>query len=158
MRILIWITAFLVILSSRWQIVQAESNDFYILPKNEKSPTEKVRNISNSWWNVWDQYDKEAYEMWWAKKNQHNLWMQMSSWIMNWNTIIDYFVYGLRFLSQIGLLIWSLMFVYSWYDYASSAIVWGEPSKDIVKEAMIWILIVIFSYAIMRILTTAFLT
>ncbi len=136
----------------------AETNDFYIIPKVEEDPSDMVERISNSWWKVRDQYDYEAYEMWWSQKNNRNLWQQMASWVMTRDTLIDYTVYALRFMSQISLIVWALMFIYNGYQYVAYGISWENPSSESIKHAVIWILIVIFSYALMRILTRAFLT
>ena len=78
---------------------------------------------------------------------------------MTWNTILNYGVYILKFLSQAWLLVGALMFIYTGYKYIMSVITGdGEPSKNNIKYAIYGILIIIFSYAIMRILTRAFLT
>lgn len=137
----------------------AETNDFYILPETEEDPTVSVEKISNSGGNVWDTYDDEAYKLGGAETNQKNLGQQMASGIMTRDTLIDYVVYALRFMSQMGLIIGACMFIYSWYTYASHAI-HGEPgnAKGAIPDAIIGICIIIFSYAIMKILTRAFLT
>ncbi len=84
---------------------------------------------------------------------------QIASGVMDRDTILDYGVYILRFLSQAGLLVGALMFIYTGYQYIMSVINWsGEPSKKYIQQAIYGILVIIFSYAIMRILTRAFLT
>lgn len=84
---------------------------------------------------------------------------QIASGVMDRNTILDYGVYILKFLSQAWLLVGALMFIYTGYQYIMSVINWsGEPSKKYIQQAIYGILIIIFSYAIMRILTRAFLT
>jgi len=84
---------------------------------------------------------------------------QIASGVMTWNTILNYGVYLLKFLSQAWLLVGALMFIYTGYKYIMSVITGdGEPSKNNIKYAIYGILIIIFSYAIMRILTRAFLT
>lgn len=84
---------------------------------------------------------------------------QIVTGVMTRDTIFNYLVVVLKFLSQGWLLVWGLMFVYTWYKYIMSIITWdGEPSKNNIKYAIYGILIIIFSYAIMRLLTRAFLT
>lgn len=83
---------------------------------------------------------------------------QIVSGIMTRDTILDYGVILLKFLSQAGLAVGALMFIYTGYKYIMSVITGdSEPSKDLIKNAIIGILVIVFSYAIMRILTRTFL-
>ena len=41
----------------------------------------------------------------------------MQTWIMGRNTLIQYVVYIMKFLSQLGLLIWGIMMLYAGYQY-----------------------------------------
>ena len=45
---------------------------------------------------------------------------QLASGIMTRNTLLDYTVYLVRFLSQLGLVIGGLMIIYAGYLYAST--------------------------------------
>jgi len=45
---------------------------------------------------------------------------QLASGIMTRNTLLDYTVYLVRFLSQVGLLIGGLMIIYAGYLYATT--------------------------------------
>lgn len=83
----------------------------------------------------------------------------MQTWIMWWNTLIQYVVYVLRFLSQLGLLIGGIMMLYAGYLYATTIFEWGNPSKakSAIKFAIIGILIIVFAYAILRGLVSLFL-
>ena len=77
---------------------------------------------------------------------------------MTRDTILDYGDVLLKFLSQAGLAVGALMFIYTGYKYIMSVITGdSEPSKDLIKYAIIGILVIVFSYAIMRILTRTFL-
>jgi len=108
-------------------------------------------NIQKWTWHVWDNYNNQASWL--------NTAEQIASGVMTWNTILNYGVYLLKFLSQAWLLVGALMFIYTGYKYIMSVITGdGEPSKNNIKYAIYGILIIIFSYAIMRILTRAFLT
>lgn len=100
---------------------------------------------------VWDIYNDQASWL--------NTAEQIASGVMTWNTILNYGVYILKFLSQAWLLVGALMFIYTGYKYIMSVITGdGEPDKKLIQNAIYGILIIIFSYAIMRILTRAFLT
>jgi hypothetical protein len=77
---------------------------------------------------------------------------------MNRNTLIDYFVYVVRFMSQMALLIGAVMVIYAGYSYAMAS--FGDETangNNAIKNATIGIIIVIFAYAIIRILTIAFI-
>ena len=83
---------------------------------------------------------------------------QLATWIMTRDTILDYTVLLLRFLSQVGLMIVGIMIVYAGYRYILNVLEAAEPDPSLIKNAIIGIMVIIFSYAIMRILTRAFLT
>ena len=83
----------------------------------------------------------------------------MQTWIMGRNTLIQYVVYIMKFLSQLGLLIWGIMMLYAGYQYATTIFWYGSPSnaKAAMKNAIIWIIVIIASYAILRGLMSLFL-
>ena len=53
----------------------------------------------------------------------------MQSGIMGWNTLIQYVVYAMSFLSQLGLLIGGLMILYAGYLYGSTVFSGSNPTK-----------------------------
>ena len=122
-----------------------------ILPKSDADLWKFNQEIiSKSSDHVRDTYT----ELWsWMKVDD-----QIASGIMTWDTIINYGVYILRFLSQAGLAIWGLMIVYVWYQYLLSVLWWSPADWSLISNAVIGILVIVFSYAIMRILTRMFLT
>jgi len=130
------------------------SNDFEIIPKagDTKNVIDAVSGVGAQWGKVRDTYNKKAGEL--------NLWEQMASGIMTRDTLLDYVVYLVRFLSQIGLVIGVVMIIYAGYLYATSIF---NPSgmskgKSAIINAIIGVLVVAFSYAIMKLLTSAFLS
>ena len=133
------------------------ADDFEIIPKSKDVNQVKssVDVIGNEWWMVWDNYNNQASWM----NSLSKIWDQISSGIMTWDTLINYVVYLIRFVSQIWLLIWGVMIIYAWYLYATS-VFWGDANsgKKHITDAIIWVLIIAFSYAIMKFLTAAFLT
>ena len=84
----------------------------------------------------------------------------MASGIMTRETLIQYVIYLIRFISQIGLVIGVVMIIYAGYLYATSIFNASGMSKgkSALTNAIIGVLIVVFSYAIMKILTSAFLS
>ncbi len=139
-------------------------NNLHIIPEAQgmsgdriKEGADKVNYVGNSneWWSVNDRYNKKAEEI----NGQWDLWMAFQTWIMSWDTILLYVVYFMRFLNQIWLLIWSIMILYAWYMYASSVFnQWNTgKGKNAIKYAIIWILVIVFSYAIRKGLEAMFL-
>ena len=124
--------------------------EFSILPTLEDDEiteiNKKIDDIWSEWWKVNEKYIKAAEEL--------ELPKQLNSWIMNWNTILDYLAYVVKFLSQLWLVVWVIFIMYAWYKYMLSVFTWWKPSSKTVKNAIIWVIIVIFSYAIMKTLTS----
>jgi hypothetical protein len=101
---------------------------------------------------VRDTYNEKA-------KGLTNVGDQLATGVMTRDTILNYGVRMLVFMSQASLLVGAIMFIYTGYEYIISVITGGgDPDKKHILNAIYGILIIIFSYAIMRILTRAFLT
>ncbi len=134
---------------------QQDSNDFEIIPKASSGweVETAVKAVGNEWGNVWDNYNEQADKL-------DNVGDQIASGIMTRDTLLDYIVYLVRFLSQIGILIGVLMIIYAGYLYASSIFSPSNMSKgkSALTNAIIGVLVVAFSYAIMKLLTSAFLS
>ena len=105
-----------------------------------------VNNIWKTWWHTMDTYRREAEHL--------TPEQQLASWIMNRDTIINYLKYVVKFLSQLWLVVWVVFIMYAWYKYMVSVFTWWKTPSSTIKNAIIWVIIVIFSYAIMRILTS----
>ncbi len=133
----------------------AEDNWWTLIPEYSWEDVGSV--VGKVWekpWEVWKNYNTQAKKI----DQNHDVWKAFATWIFSWNTIFDYFKYLAKLLSEIGLVIGALMIIYAGYKYATwvftqDASKWG---KDAIKWAIYGILIVIFSYAIMRILLAMF--
>ncbi len=135
-------------------IVNAEENDmdtvnwFVIMP--EVDDVGKIDwYIKEIWswsWNVNDKYNEIASELTTSE--------QLASWIMTRDTIMDYLWYIIKFISQLWLVVWAAFIMYAWYKYMLSVFNWNKAPTSTLTNAIIWVTIVIFSYAIMRILTS----
>lgn len=127
-----------------------EVDGFNIMPELDEDEMANVNNqieiVWSKWWEVWNNYNKAASEM---KTSE-----QLASWIMNRDTIMNYLIFFVQFLSQIWLVVWTVFIMYAGYKYMLSAFGKGGVSSKIIINAIIWVLIIIFSYAIMRILTS----
>lgn len=134
------------------------SNDFEIVPQVSNENTdlvkEAVQDVGSQWWNVREKYNQKAEEL------DGKVWEQLASGIMTWDTLLDYVVYLVRFLSQIGLVMGWLMIIYAWYLYATTIFWWGDASKwkKAITNAIVGILIIAFSYAIIKLLTNALIS
>ncbi len=129
-------------------------NDYEIIPKATNNVSTAVEEVGKSGGNVRENYNEQAANM------SGNVWNQIASGIMTRDTLLDYVVYLVRFLSQIGIVIGVVMIIYAGYLYASSVF---NPSgmskgKSAITNAIIGVLVVAFSYAIMKLLTSAFLS
>jgi hypothetical protein len=93
-------------------------------------------------------------------ENKNQLGDQFASGIMTRNTLLNYVVYLVRFLSEIGLLIGGVMVIYAGYMYAMTVFGGGDATKGnkAITNAIIGILVIAFSYAIMKLLTSAFIS
>ena len=125
-------------------------NGFEIMPKLDSTGindvNEQIYKIWYMWWQVWENYNDAASKI--------DTSEQLASWIMNRDTILNYMVFIVEFLSQLWLLVWAWFIMYAWYKYMLSVFNWWKAASSTLKNAIIWIIIVIFSFAIMRILTS----
>lgn len=135
---------------------QQTSNDFEIIPKASSGgkATQAVEAVGKTGWSVRNTYNQQA------SKLSGSVGDQLASGIMTRDTLLEYIVYLVRFLSQIGIFIGVLMIIYAGYLYASSVFSPSNMSKgkSAITNAIIGVLVIAFSYAIMKLLTSAFLS
>ena len=108
-----------------------------------------VRSIS-TWGKVWSNY-RDTVKDWWLTP-----WQQFASWIMSWDTILDYCVYLAKFLWQVALLVWALALIYLWYNKIWKSIKPESPKE--ISKIIVWILVIIFAYVIVKIIWSAFIS
>ncbi|MCX6824494.1 MAG: hypothetical protein NT085_05215 [candidate division SR1 bacterium] len=130
--------------------------DFEIIPKASSGGgvVNAVNAVGQTGGGVRDAYNAQAIGM------KNKVGDQIASGIMTRDTLLDYIVYLVRFLSQIGIFIGVVMIIYAGYLYASSIFSPSNMSKGkaAITNAIIGVLIISFSYAIMKLLTSAFLS
>ena len=154
----IWITLILCVFSIIYvpnnTFAEDPENDldvdwFYIIKEVEDIDKldDAIKNVWATWWKVMETYNATANDL---KTSE-----QIATWIMNRDTLINYLVYIVQFASQLWLLVWWWFIMYAWYKYMLSIFNnwWKAPSSTI-KNAIIGVIIVIFSYAIMKTLTS----
>ncbi len=86
-----------------------------------------------------------------------DLWASFATGIFSRNSVLEYIIYIVKFISEIGLVIGAGMIIYAGYKYASAVFSGKSPSFSMVKDAIIGVLVIIFSYAIIKALSAAFL-
>jgi len=132
-----------------------DSNDFEIIPQASSwwEVETAVEAVGSEWWSVRENYNEQTTKL-------DSVGDQIASGIMTRDTLLDYVVYLVRFLSQIGIVIGVVMIIYAGYLYASSVFSPSNMSKgkSALTNAIIGVLVVAFSYAIMKLLTSAFLS
>lgn len=124
-----------------WFNILSELKDEEITKMNEA-----IDRIWNTWGNVSNEYNKTAKTLSTAQ------WM--ATWIINWNTLMNYLSFIVQFLSQLWLVVGFWFIMYAGYTYMLSVFNWWKAKSSTIKNAIIWIIIVIFSYAIMKTLTS----
>ncbi len=102
-------------------------------------------------WTVWSRYNKKLN----SEPNEIDIGSQFKTWIFSWNSIKLYAWYIIRFLLQMALLIGAVMIIVAGYKYATAVYKWSDPWKKDILNAIVGVLIVISSFAIIKILQTA---
>ena len=135
-------------------------NNLHIIPQTSYTKQDTSNIIKNIWdieqWGtVLERYSGAAAEL----EQKWDLGAAFETGVFSWNIVISYLVYLLRFISQLGLLIWAVMILYAGYQYATFIFGFWDPSKakTTINRAIQWVLILVFSFAIWRGLTAMFL-
>ena len=155
---------FLVGISFLWLYSFADldrtQNNLHIIPQTSYSKQATSNIIKNIWdiesaGTVLERYSGAAAEL----EQKWDLGAAFETGVFSWNIVISYLVYLLRFISQLGLLIWAVMILYAGYQYATFIFGFWDPSKakTTINRAIQWVLILVFSFAIWRGLTAMFL-
>ena len=134
-------------------------NDLHIIPETQERNEEldkKVKDIAKNPGKVLETYNNKADEL--AQKG--DLGSAFATGIFNRDLILLYIAYLVQFLSQLGMLIWGIMVVYAGYLYAGSIFGFSNipQTKTAIKNAITGILVISFSYAILKILTSMFIS
>ena len=125
-------------------------------PQDADNMVELLGEIKNKNGNTfWDEYDTYSKDLEWEK----NIWGQFRSGIMNRNTIFWLLVQVVKFIANAALIVGSLTVIYAGYLYTMSVYTGDNAgkAKTAIATAIKGIVIVIFSYAILRIVIFAFL-
>jgi len=136
-----------IVISINFSFAWDDENDWTIIPQWNNWAADSVWNAV---WHVWDAYNAAAWS---------NAWNSFASWVFSWESVFSFFKYMADMLSKIWLVIWAVMIIYAGYKY-STWVFTGNAEKwwqDAIKWAIYGVLIIIFSYAIMKLLMSTFL-
>ena len=135
-------------------------NNLHIIPQTTYTKEDTREIIKNIWdiesaGTVLERYSGAAADL----EKRWDLGAAFETGVFSWNIVISYLVYLLRFISQLGLLIWAVMILYAGYQYATFIFGFWDPSKakTTINRAIQWVLILVFSFAIWGGLTAMFL-
>lgn len=164
---LFWITILLLPIFF-WSLASAVETEFELIPNAEDSErTDDVQRLSDpgqAWDNFAEIYNQQA--KWFGDKDKNDkikecsgLGAQLASGIMNRDTILCIAAQVVRFITNMAMVIWAAMIIYAGYMYATAVFNGGNAAKwwEAIKRAIIGIVVVIFSYAILNLLINAFL-
>jgi hypothetical protein len=128
-------------------VPEAES-DWWVEDVKKLQKIEKDKDFRTDYNTAWDEF-----------AGDDDVGSQMASWIVTRDTILLLVVRIVKFVSNAALVVGSLMVIYAWYLYVMSAIAWDQTSQanEAIKDAIIGIVVVIFSYAIQKFVIEAFL-
>jgi len=131
------------------------ANNFFIIPEvtSGGQVARDVEDVGSKAGNVTNRY-REISEM-----TGRSVGDQLASGIMSRDTLLDYLVYLIRFVSQLGILIGAIRIILAWYKYAVAVFngANAEGANDNIKSAITGVAIIALSYGFMKILTNAFL-
>ena len=129
----------------------AEDNSWTIIPKTDSTEVLEI----TEWKSLLEEYRKFAKEKVDANKD---IWLAFKTWVFSWDTIFEYLKYLAKLLSQIWLVVGAAMIIYAGYKYATWVFTQDVAKwwRDAIKSAIFWLLIVIFSYAIIKLLLNMF--
>ena len=158
-KIVFWFLISFFLSSATFASLANTRNDLHIIPESQSSNQEldqKVKEIAKKPGQVIENYNQQAEDL--SKK--WDLGSAFATWIFNRDLILLYIAYLVQFLSQIGMLIWWVMVVYAGYLYAGTIFNFGDVpwAKKAITQAIQGILVITFSYAILKILTSMFIS
>lgn len=148
-------------LSLTTNATQHTSNYLHIIPETETDNDydDKAASIVKLVWDddgrsVNDRYNEQAKDI----LDDWDIWLAFETGVMNWDILLSYVAYVIRFINQLWILIWSIMILYAGYQFATSIFWWNVSNwKTAIKNAIVWIIVIVFSFAIWKGLEAMFL-
>lgn len=141
-------------------MAQSQNWVFELIPESDAD----YQDVVNDLWDVNAEDDfrvkyNETADEYAKDKDGAGLGNMLASGIVTWDTILLLLTRLVEFISNAALVVWSAMFIYAWYLYIMSSFSSDNTTQanKAIKNALIWVVIVIFSYAIQKIVLEAFL-
>ncbi len=162
-KMLVWSSLLAVVRALSFVYAWEDPGSFVLIPE---------ATSVNEWWNsIYGQYVEELgsnkkadfWKVYWDRAAEFSkakdIGSQFASGIMDRDTIFLLLAQLVRVLSNMALVIGAAMIIYAGYLYISSVYTGDNAAKanGAIKRAVIGIVVVIFSYAIIRILVAMFL-
>ena len=118
---------------STFSFALAVDNSFEIIPSSDKDVSSDVTEVGKAGGSVWDKLNQKAggYE------KDGDIGAQFASGAFTWNTLLNYVVYFVRFISQIALVIGAGMIIWAGYKYAQGAFTGKASGSEDIKNAII---------------------
>lgn len=131
---------------------------FELIPAPKKPYADTVDKLTKPWVEFREEYNKagDGYN-----RGKRDLGAAMGSGIITWDTILTLLTQIIKFVANASLVIGAAMFIYAGYLYVTAVYMWeAQTSKanEAIKDAVIGVVLVIFSYAIQRIAIQGFLS
>ena len=151
-KIVFWLLISFILSTPTFASLANTRNDLHIIPETQESNEELDKNPGK----VLETYNNKADEL--AQKG--DLGSAFATGIFNRDLILLYIAYLVQLLSQLGMLIWGIMVVYAGYLYAGTIFGFWDVkwAKTAIEQAIKGILVISFSYAILKILTSMFIS
>ena len=118
-------------------------------PTSSGKAAEYVSGVS-VWWEVMAR-QRDLIRGW-----EMTLWDQLATGIIGRDAILDYCVYLVKFLWELALLTWALAIIFLWYKRITKNVFWESPKG--LTMVVVWILVVIFAYVIVKLIWSAFIS
>lgn len=121
----------------------------------------QAQELLPKWWDNAADYVSWVSVWWEVMQRQKELAKTLEmpdkirTWIMDWDTILDYCAYLARFLWEVALLVWALAIIFLWYKRITKNLF---KEKNDLTPIIIWLLVVIFAYVIVKLLWYAFIS
>lgn len=127
--------------------VNAQEENLHQLNEEEiDHVNSRIDIIWKEWWNVRTNYRLAVKEL--------SLSERFAAWTFTRDDIPLLLSLIVGFLSELWLVVWVIFIIYAWYKYMISIFNWLQTPTSAIRNAIIWVLIVIFSYAILKTLTS----
>lgn len=145
-----------------WVSPAVGADDTFVLIPEEKNPGTAPNTVNllsdpagegKKFWSSYEKYGNLFTE-------EEDLGGSLASGVVTWDTILLMLIQVVKFIANMALVVGAAMVIYAGYIYVMAVYAGDNTAKanEAIKDAALGIVIVIFSYAIQRIVTQAFLS